>query len=119
MMLPISVTRPVISSSVLRRRAAGLVSRVSARALRPWGLFHPARDEHRVGPGFKGGAVLAQPGVTVGDLLLCALVWLRLTRPGGFVGAHGRGERDRAELAGQPRIELREQQFLAQVTDTG
>jgi hypothetical protein len=51
--------------------------RESAAAL---GLFHPARDNHGVGPGFERGAVLTQLGVALGDLALRGLVRLRLVR---------------------------------------
>jgi hypothetical protein len=79
------------------------------------GLFHPARDEHRIGSRLERGAVLAKLGIALGDLLLCTLVRLRLVRPAGFELADSRRERDRVELAGQPRVEFRKQLLFAQV----
>jgi hypothetical protein len=48
---------------------------------------------------FKRGAVLAQLGVALGDLLPCALAQLRLVTVSGLEFAHGGCERDRVELA--------------------
>ncbi|WP_242606701.1 hypothetical protein [Protofrankia symbiont of Coriaria ruscifolia] len=84
------------------------------------GFGGPAGDEGGVGAGFEGEPVALQFGVAVGDRAPCP-VERGIAADVGFVvlgcgeGGDRRGQAGRGEGAGKPAVEVRDDEFLADV----